>query len=496
VRKCFSSCVHEASAGSVGASYFGVARRNSFWTATFLILVSVCLTIVLYSDSRSRVLVELSLAGLVLTLYPIYNGLKRGSLDLFEPPVIAALLSYAQLLRPLYWLSVGGPVLPGYNVSPEQAVRACVHASMWVYIGFVTYYLCYYGIAASRRLVAIFPHFRPRWSRSRMSIVVLVYAAAGLGAYAMFMRHVGGFGYFLAHIYVRAEVSQGEGPLIVTIQAITAAWLIIFLYATSTHEKIWPYVVAGIPVLALISTLGGRGFILYPVLLCLVCHHYLVRRMKLFQLALIAICFVTFAGGFKILRDSMAIEREASIRVLEESASTPFDVFTQLFQEQSSLDVFAVLIDDMPDHLQFQLGRTWLNLLALPIPSNLWRGKPVMLEGRTFGEIYFGESGGRPPGYAGALYMNFYYLGIVPGFALLGIFHKALYRYLAEWQTHAMAVCFYAVTATTLYDLSNIQIVHWLYWGPLLLLAFALIGRSAQRARICPQPSTTVIAAA
>jgi len=165
--------------------------------------------------------------------------------------------------------------------------------------------------------------------------------------------------------------------------------------------------------------------------------------------------------------------------VLGESKWTPADVLDKLFAEQTSLDAFAVLIDDMPAHLQFQYGRTWLNLLALPIPSKLWTDKPAILEGHTFGEIYFDEEGGRPPGFGGVLYMNFGYLGIVPGFALLGVFHRYLYRYLRENRRNGMAVCLYALTAITLYDLSNIQITHWLYWSPWLLLAFAIVGTGA-----------------
>jgi len=323
---------------------------------------------------------------------------------------------------------------------------------------------------------------------------VLAYFAIGVASYAIFMWQVGGLGYFLSHINVRNEVSQGQGPLMEGIQALGAAWVIAFVYATTHHKKLWPYVLMGIPVLVLLSTLGGRGFLLYPVLLCLICHHYLARRISFARLALVAVCFVTFAVGYKTLRDSVATERQVGVQVLEESKWTPTDLFTQLFQEQNSLDAFAVLIDDMPAHLQFQWGRTWLNLLTLPIPSKLWTGKPAILEGRVFGAIYFGEFGGRPPGYAGVLYMNFGYLGIVPGFALLAVFHKFLYRYLRSNRTNGMAVCLYALTATMLYDFSNIQITHWLYWGPWLLLGFVIIGtRSLPRRRAYQSASMPVV---
>jgi oligosaccharide repeat unit polymerase len=447
--------------------------------------LSVCAVLILYSGSNHQVLVALSMAGIIISVYPFYHGLKGGTLDLFEPPVMAALLTYSELLRPLFWLSLGGTVLPGYDVSPGQVFRACVRASVSVYVGFAVYYLFYYGLPPLRGVSRVLPSFKPRWSKRRLWLVVPAYFAIGIAAYAIFMWHMGGLDYFLSHINVRSEVSEGQGPLIEVIQAICAAWVIAFVYATSHKRKLWPYVLMGIPVLALLSTLGGRGFLLYPVLLCFICHHYLTHRMSFALLALVAVCFVTFAVAFKTVRDSVATERQIGVQVLEESRWSPNDLFSQLFQEQTSLDAFAVLIDDMPAHLQFQWGRTWLNLLTLPIPSKLWTGKPAILEGHIFGEIYFDESSGRPPGYAGVLYMNFGYLGIVPGFALLAVFHRFLYRYLTNNRTNGMAVCLYALTAITLFDFSNIQIMHWLYWGPWLLLGFGIIGTTSLPRQSC-----------
>ncbi len=90
--------------------------------------------------------------------------------------------------------------------------------------------------------------------------------------------------------------------------------------------------------------------------------------------------------------------------------------------------------------------------------------------------------------------MNFGYLGIVPGFALLGVFHKYLYRYLKNNRSNGMAVCLYALTAATLYDFSNIQITHWLYWGPWLVVGFGIIGtRSLARRRAYPRASMPAV---
>lgn len=436
-------------------------------------------------------MVALSLSGVILTTYPIYRGLRMRSLDLFEPPVIVALLSFEQLLRPLYWLIIGGPVLPDYNVLPDRVFRACTLAALWVDIGFVVYYLCYYGLPPLRRLVAVIPRFSPRWSRSRLIAVVVTYSVIGLASYLVFMWQVGGFRYFLAHLAARSYVAEGLQPFVVGTQILAVAWLLGALYATSHGKRLWPYVIAGIPAFVIISTLGGRGYVLYPVLFCFGFRHYLVRRASLTRMALLVICFVVFALGYRDLRDATATEPTVGVRVLEESKWALSDLLPQLFEQQKALPAFAVMIDDMPKHLQFQHGRTWLYLLTLPIPRKIWPDKPITLEGRIFGEAYFNDSAGQPPGYAGVLYMNFSYFGIVPGFALLAIFHKSLYKYLAANQNNAMAVCLYVTTVTTLFDFSNLQITLWLFWQPFLVLAFMVVRmKVCHERRLCTQPKT------
>lgn len=453
----------------------GAARsRKLLWTAASCLFSCSCIVFLLLSNESNQALLALAAAGIMLTVYPVYHGLRNGSLDPFEPPVLAAFLSYEQLLRPLYWLSLGGTVLPRYDVSADRVFRACALASLWVDAGFTVYYLCYYCLPPLRGLVAMFP--RPKeWSKKRLTAVVLSYFGLGLASYAVFMWQVGGLGYFLQHLAARSSVAEGFQPFLVGSQAMTVGWLMAFLHAAGNQKKLWPYVLMGIPVMVLISSLGGRGYVLFPILFCFGFRHYLVRPINLRALAVIGICFVLFAAAYQDMRNATGIHEDINVKTLEkETKWTPLGLFTQLFQDRNSLDAFAVLIDDMPVHLNFQYGKTWLNLLTLPIPRKIWPQKPILLEGRIFGQTYFDDTAGQPPGYAGALYMNFWYIGIFPGFALLAILHKALYRYLTAARGNVMAVGFYVITVIPLYELSNLLITLWLLWAPFLLLGCAI----------------------
>jgi oligosaccharide repeat unit polymerase len=457
--------------------------RSLAFTASFCFVLALLPIVVFLSTPKKWTMLTLALVGLMLLLYPIYRGVRSGSLDIFEPPVMTALLSFEQLLRPIYWMTLDEVSIPRYTASAERVFRSCATASLWLCIGMALYFTIYYRLPPVTQFVAAFPTFPRTYSKRRYRFVVVLCVAVGVGSYAILMKTVGGLTYFLAHIYVRSEVTEGLGPIAVFVQLVSVGWIVSFCNALDRKKSLWPMVGLGVVVAIFNATLGGRGFILYPILVCLIVRHYVKSRMQISRLLLVGAAFLTFAFMFKNIRDATANPDGPTLDTFNDSGLSAADVISGFFKEQNALDMFAVMVDDMPHHVQFQFGRTWLNLLTLPVPSKLWVSKPLVLEGRYVAETYFGDHAGMPPGYAGVLFLNFSYAGVLIGFVILGIFHKALYRYLLQNQSRAMCVCMYATTVTSLYDLSNVAIMRWLYYGPFLLFAFWFLTRRSLRGR-------------
>jgi oligosaccharide repeat unit polymerase len=400
-------------------------------------------------------------AGLVL-----FPAITR-RFDPFSPPIIVIIFTIPQLLRPLYWYMQGQPELNRYFQEPGHVLRACILASVYLLIGQAVYYIAFYGLKPSQRITKLFPAFTSTgWDDQHTRRIIGIYLFVGFAAYMIFMQQVGGIMNFVTHIYVRSSLSEGLGFISIFMHTLVVAALVTFCYLVAARNGIKKFWLVAIPVLILTATLGGRGFLILPTLMLLICYHYTVKRFSLKKLSIIAAAGLAFFITAGAIRNSLAPDAKMS---LANDFAGGVDAY---FQDQNQLDMFAVLIDDMPKNYPFQYGTTWLRLLTLPIPSKLWPNKPALFEGRVTAENYFGDHAGIPPGYVGVLYMNFYVWGIIPGFFILGRVHRALYEYAITRRHNLRAVCFYALTIVTLWELSNGAFINWLGYAPFLLFAF------------------------
>jgi oligosaccharide repeat unit polymerase len=90
----------------------------------------------------------------------------------------------------------------------------------------------------------------------------------------------------------------------------------------------------------------------------------------------------------------------------------------------SDITKTAKIYEAFPDQLDFQHGKSYLTLLAAPVPRQWWSDKPMIGLGPYIGsEVYGMKASGVPPGMFGEAYLNFGLAGIffVPfiyGFAI------------------------------------------------------------------------------
>lgn len=108
----------------------------------------------------------------------------------------------------------------------------------------------------------------------------------------------------------------------------------------------------------------------------------------------------------------------------------------------------SIIIEAIPDKLDFQLGSTLINWLFAPIPRNIWQEKPIISIGQTIGEILFNKpegrpGGGVPPGFFAELFWNFGYIGSFFGSYLWGVFLKYFYLYFRFNSQNFFNVVFY-----------------------------------------------------
>src|SRR5260370_38135455 len=87
--------------------------------------------------------------------------------------------------------------------------------------------------------------------------------------------------------------------------------------------------------------------------------------------------------------------------------------------------------------------------------------------------------------------MNFHVPGILIGFFVLGLFHRALRTYLEQNRHNVKCVCFYALTVLYLFEITNLSLMLWLIYAPALVLGLRLCrGNTLLRLRLATIGST------
>ncbi len=91
----------------------------------------------------------------------------------------------------------------------------------------------------------------------------------------------------------------------------------------------------------------------------------------------------------------------------------------------------GVIVDRVPELVDYQRGATYATLLALPIPRQVWPAKPTISIGKFIKSEVYGRRtgvGGYPPGLVGEAYLNFGLAGVPLITFLTGMFLRVWYN--------------------------------------------------------------------
>jgi oligosaccharide repeat unit polymerase len=96
----------------------------------------------------------------------------------------------------------------------------------------------------------------------------------------------------------------------------------------------------------------------------------------------------------------------------------------------------------VPDQVEMLYGSSYLSVVTLPIPRDLWSDKPGQIGGRT-GEVFFHSPAGVPPGAIGEAFWNFHIPGVIFIFFLYGTFHKWMAQIYLRYSGKAAMILIY-----------------------------------------------------
>lgn len=186
-------------------------------------------------------------------------------------------------------------------------------------------------------------------------------------------------------------------------------------------------IIAGAESLIIPAFSSSRAAIIAIFLYVFFAYHTFKKPLKisnLIYILMLVLFILTFFGGLRAVSQGQA-DGLGDIFNLDR-------VLEAVLKNRNLLDVSKTgyIIENIPEKLDFQYGSTLLAWLVGFVPRSLWEQKPAISLGPLIGKAIYDDPStritGTPPGFIAELYLNFGYLGIIVGMAILGAFVRVV----------------------------------------------------------------------
>lgn len=396
------------------------------------------------------VLLATGLAGV-----PFLVAMARRKFDVFEPVflfgasyfVLFAVHPAAELI-----ISAGAPVFVGYDIGQTYAPALAIGA-----LGAILVYLGYY-LPVGRHLAQRLPLPTRQWSNSSLTVFIFVSVVLTIGALSVFLAANGG-------LSTLAQFFSGRNKVSVTALQQSSGYLYsaplflapIGIMAIGLSRQRWRIgLFVGLLLIALSQVLtigtGDRSWTL-PAVAALFLVWYL-RRGRRPGLSVIVIALaVTFMLGITLPRQYRNTEARSLplSQLLTQDILSPGQVLQDFFarEDTAMADGLAVELQFVPDSINYQLGRTYLEAATRPIPRAAWAEKPRAAETQLMGTIWpqIASAGvGFSFSIFGEPYLNFGLLGVIVISLAFGVFWRAAYAWFKREPSNPFVLSLYALT--------------------------------------------------
>jgi len=171
-----------------------------------------------------------------------------------------------------------------------------------------------------------------------------------------------------------------------------------------------------------------RSEIIYFLISMIALKHFYSKQLTIHSIKLVIIPLLLIVVAMGALR--FANGRDSPIRYYIENGGAAHVLKTVAGSGNLlGLAKTGILIDRVPEKMNFQHGYTYGLIFYLPIPRSMWEEKPIVRIGGVVGPTIFdtNERSGVPPGISGEAYLNFGWFGIILIPLIYGIFARFFY---------------------------------------------------------------------
>ncbi len=183
----------------------------------------------------------------------------------------------------------------------------------------------------------------------------------------------------------------------------------------------------------LVAIQGAKSTLFVFILAFVVIWHYRVKRFTVTGLIIGGFCLFVLLMTYHVIKQEYLVV--GKFMFLDENRGFWINTLDYLFKQFTGnlmqLQCLAVLVDSMPDQLDYQNGETFKMVFLIWLPSLLFPDKPPTAAGvftlAFWPEKWLEQGTTLPPGLFGEFYMNFGLIGIFLGALLMGTTYSFFY---------------------------------------------------------------------
>lgn len=418
---------------------------------------------------------------------------RRSSFDIFEAKNIFRIVFFVYYGIPSLYYLITSPSFPGIS-DTESSLRWVILYSL---IGLFGFYVGY-QVKIYREINFLLKE----WDLKKLKWIVAIFSLVSLIAGVILSERVGGVCYYLTHLGQTNVLLVGNIYFVWGLILFKLSSLLILAYYLSTKPKSWAWkallIVYLILSLLIVTALGARLLLVVYIVELLVLYHYLWKPIGLKFLLITAAFIIVFvvgifgeyrtftwaapqvcttdtsalpipeelkqglksqdeALGLKSIIKQATGSAEVGYSLTEDSYGSAFISQLggtasnwQLVMERYINNYFdsvlttMVVIDNTPQTLTYQYGRSYLALLVQPLPRIV---RPsILLPSSDSPEILTGGTGyARIPSLIGEAYLNFSVFGVFLIPLVLGIFSRFAYEIFMRHRKSVGIVLVYAI---------------------------------------------------
>jgi hypothetical protein len=429
-----------------------------------------------------------------LQLAPAFLSAKP---DLFDPAVYSGLIAGVGTISTISLFFSKGRITLGLvqGIDPGQETDLAFKVAAVSCVAQVFYFIGFYHPRWGRAVADLMPKVAgSRWDPKRLRIVIAICLVIFVVTYGYFQSRLGGSLFDITRLSEGKAVWRDDDTMSWMLRGIQLGFVPLFLVLaylalraplrTLRLRNLILLGVTGLAVGVLVLRLGQRGIVASALLCTVVIVHYLWRRIPVAVFVVVLFLGTTLSNLLLPYRATY-LKRRGDDPSVVDLAQKPASVVADHEAERQKFSALALVIHTFPNEHDYLLGRSWMGIIAMPIPRWLWPEKAEYFVWRD-SQIVYNLAGARiPTSYLGTLYANFSWLGVILGMTLWGVIQSGFYAWLRRHVTDPTVVMLYAILLS-FFGLTMLQLSGVLQYVIPALLAVRFI---AKRARP-PAPTT------